>query len=125
MYVDKETNFWDSGLFARGQVNRNNGQKVFDWDKAAQIIKEKDIQDAEAGLAEDWTHTNYTIIEGGKPTERDPYSCGAYLSSTWATPILMVGDEPIECYVMESQTEWDHNTHWPESALKILETNDQ
>ena len=38
----------------RGMMNRGNEMKVFDWDKAAQLIKEHNPKEAIAGLSEDW-----------------------------------------------------------------------
>lgn len=99
-----------------GEANRHKTQKVFDWDKAARLIKENNATDARAGLSEDWYWTAGTILENGEP-DMDSYT---YLASTWATPELEIDDEFYECYVMADQTDWDSETKWPESALKIL-----
>jgi hypothetical protein len=90
--------------------------KVFDWDKAATLIKEKDAKFASAGLSGDWEYTGGLILEDGSPNF-DDYT---FLASTWATPELVIDGEFIDCYVMESQTEWDSGTKWPQSALDIL-----
>lgn len=103
--------------FALGQANRDKEQKVFDWDKAAQIIRDSGAQEAYAGLAQDWEWTGGQILEGGLPY-RDGYT---FLASTWATPELEIDGERVDCYKMESETPgWDSDTKWPESALKIL-----
>ena len=102
--------------YARGLASRGNEQKVFDWDKAAKIIKEREPDYAGAGLAGDWEYTGGTIYEEEKPVF-DSYT---YLASTWATPELEVDGEIMDCYIMESETEWDSGTTWPETALEIL-----
>ena len=100
-----------------GELFRDNEPKVFDWDKAARIIKERGAKDASAGLFEDWEWTGGTILEDGKPV----YEEYMYLASTWATPTLMIDGESFQCFVMKHETDWDAKTRWPESALKILE----
>ena len=116
-----------SERYARNEVLQKEAKakgqpsKVFDWNKAAQIIKERNPEKALAGLAEDWFWTGGTIWENGHfSTEWKPY-----LKSYWATPVIVleIGDarEEIECWIPETETEWDEHTHWPESARKILE----
>ncbi len=106
--------------FALGEANRGNPVRVFDWDKAAKIIKERNPDYASAGLSEDWAWTGGVIYENGKPYKND-YT---YLSSTWATPVLNIhtedGIEEIECWVWENETKWNAETKWPKSALDIL-----
>lgn len=102
--------------FAMAEANRGNEKMVFDWDKAARIIRDKQPKTAYAGLRDDWEYTGGCIYKDGLPV------CEyAYLSSTWAVPELVIdGDGPIECYVMEHETKWDYDTKWPKSALDIL-----
>ena len=104
--------------FAMGEASRGRELMVFDWDKAAQIIRERKPQYAAAGLRGDWEYTGGTIYSNGKPV-MDDYT---YLASTWAVPELSVDGDCIECYRMESDTPgWDSHTKWPASALEILE----
>lgn len=103
--------------FARGSANRDKELMVFDWDRAAEIIKERQPKYASAGLAGDWEWTGGTIFEDGREII-DNY---AYLASTWATPELNIDGEIYDCYKMQSEVpEWNSSTKWPESALKIL-----
>jgi len=101
---------------------RKNGSpsKVFDWDKAARIIKERNPQRAAAGLREDWFWTGGTIWRDGKICTDEP----PYLMSFWATPIIILecedGEEEIECWMRADESAWDEDTNWPESAKKIL-----
>ena len=103
--------------FVMGELNRNKEMMVFDWDKAARLIKNSGAIEASAGLRDDWEYTGGIIFEDGKPTDKH-YT---FLASTWAVPELQIGDEIYECYKMESEVpEWDSETKWPESALNIL-----
>lgn len=106
--------------FAMGQLSRGKEQKVFDWDKASRIIKERQPEEATAGLEEDMEWTAGTIWENGKPV----YDSYTYLASTWATPVLVINGEIIPCYVRASKTTYDSGTKWPKSARDIIEGKD-
>ncbi len=113
--------FFSFELFARGQANRGKEMKVFDWEKAAKLIKERQPDDAYAGLSEDWEYTRAAIWENNQVTDDQGTF---YFASTWATPILVLHNEDIECWRMESEVpEWNARTWWPESALKIINNN--
>lgn len=107
--------------FAMGEANRGKSLKVFDWNKAALLIKERGITEASAGLAGDWEWTGGEILVDGKPTT-DSYT---YLASTWATPKLRTPDEDIDCFIMEEDVPeaWGDrfsDIKWPKSAIEIL-----
>ena len=101
-------------ILARVQAARGNPKKVFDWKKAAEIIKENNIQNAFAGLDEDWSATSGAILSKGKPFKGD-----CYLRSLWATPVLIADGGHYECWV-ENHPEWDADTIWPDEALQII-----
>ena len=101
--------------FALGRANRGLPCMVFDWVKAARLIKKIKPTIASAGLRSDWEYTGGTIWKDGKPTYE--YT---YLASAWATPEIKVDGKIFECYVMESETDWNEETRWPPEALKIL-----
>lgn len=109
--------------FAMGEANRGKELMVFDWDKAAKLIKERNAQSASAGLQSDWEWTGGCILDEGKPVpEEDTY---VYLASTWATPEIEIEGKVYDCFIMESKVpkEWGDNyakIYWPKSALKIL-----
>lgn len=107
--------------FAMGAANRGKEMKVFDWDKAARLIIEHKANVAAAGLSGDWECTGGAIYKNGKPDKKSH----TFLASTWATPEIEIGGEFFDCYVMESKTEWDAYTKWPDSALSILSDNGQ
>jgi len=105
--------------FIRGQAARGQEHKVFDWDRAARLIRERGATNAAAGLNGDWEYTGGRILRDGKPISRD--DTYTYLSSNWATPELEIDGEVVECYRMQSEVpDWDSGTYWPESALAIL-----
>jgi len=99
--------------------------KVFDWDKAARIIKERGLTEASAGLYGDYHNTEGQILADGKPY----YDDYTYLASVWAVPMLLIYNydsddqsylEEIPCYLSSENTDWDANTKWPQSAIDIL-----
>ena len=109
-----------------GIANHNRPiKKVFDWDKAARLIKQHQPRFASAGLSEDWSCTGGTIYADGRvigidEKDNDDFATYTYLSSTWATPTLRMDGVEYQCYVMENNTEWEYDTKWPQSALDIL-----
>jgi len=91
---------------------------VFDWDKAARLIKETKPDYVEAGLSGDWTYTGGCIYQDGKP-DMDSYT---YLASMWATPQIDLDGVRQDCFIeLGSGPDWDSDTKWPESALAILD----
>ena len=107
-------------VFANGIATRNQESKVFDWQKAANLIKEALKANpklyVEAGLEEDWSCTADVIMQNGEVVHGMPY-----LASTWATPIVVIGEVEHECYKMAHEVpDWNYDTVWPEVALDIL-----
>ncbi len=108
--------------FAMGEANRGKPQRVFDWVKAAELIRERRPAAAEAGLEGDWEYTGGVIYRGGAPVH-DEYT---YLASTWATPQLMLlgcesgGDDTVDCWRWRDETDWHSGTKWPAEALAVL-----
>ncbi len=115
--------------FAEGflgtRSNNNNPFKVFDWDRAAKIIKEKyelhsDLV-AEAGLQGDWDYTGGVIFEKGKPVDYN-YT---YLKSNWAIPTLILSwdgkeQEELECFTYVNESRFDSGSTWDTTSLDIL-----
>lgn len=107
--------------YAMGQANKGRDHMVFDWDKAAQLLRERNAIHASAGLSGDLEYTCGEILSDGKP-DLDGYT---YLSSNWATPVLVIDGEETDCYRMASEVpDWDSSTKWPPSALAILASLD-
>lgn len=102
---------------AMGELHKNDPTMVFDWDKAARILAERNPDEAFAGLQDDYEYTAGVIWRKGKPV-MDDYT---YLASTWAHPMLIIGDEEIECWRYKSEVpEWNSETKWPKSAIDIV-----
>lgn len=111
----------------KGMAQQNTGgSKVFDWDKCAEILKEKKATENKstvyAGLAEDWSWTADTIMSEGVPLGDDDIF--AYLASSWATPILDIDGEEIECWTyLDENTRFRADSTWDEKSLEILNNN--
>ena len=106
--------------FAMAEASRDKERMVFDWDKAARLIKERKPEKAYAGLRGDWEYTGGMIYEDGKPV-KDDY---AFLASTWAVPELDMDGDVVECYRLQHEVpKWGSNTMWPKRALDILSGN--
>lgn len=101
---------------ARGTASQNNPSKVFDWDKAAHLIRENQPKEAGAGLSGDWEYTGGTIYRDGQIVT-DDYT---FLVSTWATPELEMDGDKVDCWKWMSDSGWNAQTKWPESARAIL-----
>lgn len=102
-----------------GQAHRGRPPMVFDWDKAAELIRRSGAKSARAGLRGDWEWTGGHILKDGSPVPKE--ETYTYLASTWAVPEIEVDGEIHECYRMQEDSPgWDEKTYWPESALLIL-----
>lgn len=102
--------------FARNQAAQGQPMRAFDWNKAAAILKERNPQEAVAGLSSDMECTGGVIWRDGKPVT-DKYT---YLASRWAVPVLEIDGQEIECWVYMDGSGFGCDTKWPASALAIL-----
>lgn len=106
------------GMMVGYGKNAPDGRKVFDWNKAVALILEHNIQNASAGLAEDWDCTCGEILID-KERNKSGY---AYLASDWATPVLVDDDsgKVYGCFIHDTPEEnpngWASGTRWPEDA---------
>jgi len=115
-----------NAFFSEGEPRR-----VFDWDRAAELIRDRKPDYVEAGLAGDWEYTGGCIYSDGKADT----TSDCYLASTWAIPMIDLDGNRQDCFVMEDEAHqrWadeciDENgdvrlsqIRWPQSALKILQ----
>lgn len=110
---------WDEEDWADMYRSPDGEIKVFDWVKAARLIKERNPERVEAGLYEYWTLSG-SIYDHGK-VQNGGFACFA---SNWATPVsdFCNDDEDfIECWKYQHEVpDWNENTIWPEEALAIL-----
>ena len=106
-------------------VAQSTGQpyKVFDWDKAVDLLIEHKAQTAVAGLQSDLEWTAGTIFKDGKPLlEPGDLDGTTYLASNWAIPILVIDGREYDCYMESRQLQelgkmWTADTYWPEESL--------
>jgi hypothetical protein len=108
-----------ASAFMMGRASSGKERKVFDWAKAARMIRDANATEASAGLQGDWEFTGGQIFRDGKPLPAsDTY---VYLASTWATPEIEIDNVFTDCYRLQSETPgWDAATYWPEEALAVL-----
>lgn len=108
--------------FNRAEAARRSGKttrNVFDWHKAARLIRDRKPTEAGAGLRDDWEYTGGSIYRDGKPIGRD--ETYVYLASIWATPEIDLDGIREDCLLVVGEDhEWNSGTYWPESALAIL-----
>lgn len=104
--------------FEKSRAAAGKPHMVFDWDKAARIIAERQPGVARAGLRGDWEYTGGDIYRHGSPVPKN--ETYTFLSSNWAVPELDIDGEIIECFAMESDTEWGSDTYWPGTAVRII-----
>lgn len=117
-----ELTFLD-GFIARQPYSE--GDRVFDWDKAAEIINKAYSEHpdliAEAGLQGDWNFTGGCIFENGQPV-KDSYT---YLESSWATPTIILSWEgrdqiELECWELADGSRFNSGSKWDKKSLGIL-----
>lgn len=90
--------------------------KYMDWDKVQKIVDEHPDSVIYAGLMEDWNNTSGLIFARGQYYSGYVYGC-----SVWATPIVDVDGEEIECWTHE-KTEWGHGKPtWWGNGQKLLD----
>ena len=110
--------------FFKGEASRGNSMMVFDWHKAARIIKENKPCQAAAGLQSDWEWTGGPIFDSGEIVPKD--DTYTYLESTWAIPELEIDGVIQDCYIMSDDSPgWNAGTYWPDSARAILNNTDE
>ena len=96
--------------------------KMFDWDKAVDIINDENISNAAIGLAEDWFHTGAKILEDNKPIQKEDMRVFAF--SDWATPCLYDygSDIAYECWKERDDSDFQTLIHdvWTEDLIRRL-----
>ena len=89
------TNFMAGSLWPEYIATKPIGkEKYMDWNRVKEIVNEHPSSVIYAGLREDWNHTSGLIFAKGEYYNGYVYGC-----STWATPIVDVDGEEIECWV--------------------------
>lgn len=82
---------------------RGNG-KMLDFDKALELIKKHRFNETYIGLAEDWLYTSGKVEADGRVTYDWEHEGPVCLASRWATPVVVIGEEVIECWKEDDGT---------------------
>lgn len=94
--MKENTDFW-APLLGIDIATKPRGQmKYLDWDRVWMYIKQYPHSTISVGLCEDWNNTGGCIWADG-----DFESEYVYDHSTWATPIIDIDGEEIECWTYE------------------------
>lgn len=104
-YTDFLTGFFGMETVATKPVN--NKMKYMDWSKVLDIVKSHPGSVIYAGLREDWNNTSGLIYARGKYYDGYVYGC-----SMWATPIVDVDGEEIECWTEIETVECSSKPDW-------------
>lgn len=89
--------------------------KYMDWKKVQQIVDENPDAVIYAGLQEDWGYTSGLIYAKGKYYDGYVHGC-----SIWATPIVDVDGEEIECWTLKETEEGSDKPKWWGNGQKLL-----
>lgn len=81
--------------------------KYMDWKKVQQIVNDHPDSVIYAGLMEDWDNTSGLIYARG-----EYYNGYVYGASVWATPIVDIDGEEIECWTYEKTKEGSSIPSW-------------
>lgn len=99
------TNFAAGFLGPEAIATKSIGSmKYMDWEKVKEIVKLNPNSVIYAGLMEDWNNTSGLIYAKGKYYDGYVYGC-----SRWATPIVDVDGEEIECYTLVKKEDFTSN----------------
>lgn len=106
-------------IFVNGFRHEKNERRVFDWNKAARVLRDRDETTCKACIIEDYNETVGFILVDGRPAIDHPLP---YLSSCWGTPCLVFENgDSMPCWIPQSESpDWTGYTYWPESARNIL-----
>lgn len=111
------TNFADGFMGMEAVATKPiGGMKYMDWQKVQKVVDEHPNSVIHAGLMEDWNNTSGLIFAKGKYYDGYVYGC-----SRWATPIVDVDGEEIECWTHEETVEGSHKPAWWGKGQKLLD----
>ncbi len=121
--VNIESNYSFIEGFLIGDLHRNKELKVFDWDKFTEyLLTQDEFPDSiKIGLNGDFDFTSTQAISNKKINEIP--SVQMWLSSTHCIPCFAINDNICyECWIVESETDYNMGTFWPEHCIvKLVE----
>lgn len=115
-YTDFATGFLGAGAVATKPIGKT---KYMDWKKVQQIVDENPNSVIYAGLQEDWNNTSGLVFARG-----EYYDGYVYGASSWATPIVDVDGEEIECWTYEKTKEGSDRPLWWGNGSKLKDEFD-
>lgn len=115
-YIDFAAGFLGPEVVATKPIGK---MKYMDWIKVQKIVDDHPDSVVYAGLMEDWNNTSGLIFAKGK--YYDGYVYGA---SVWATPIVDVDGEEIECWTYDVTGEGHGKPTWWGNGHELLDAFD-
>lgn len=113
-YTDFALGFLGASAVATKPIGN---KKFMDWQKVKQIVADHPDSTIYAGLQEDWGNTSGLIYKNGKY-----YDGGSFFGcSIWATPILDVDGEEIECWTEKETEERSSMPEWWGEGQPLLD----
>lgn len=110
------TNFTDGFFGAEIIATKPIGRlKYMDWQKVQELVNKHPNSVIYAGLMGDWNNTSGLIFARGK--YYDGYVFGY---SKWATPIVDIDGEEIECWTYEQTEEGYRKPSWWGNGQELL-----
>ena len=111
-YTDFAMGFMGPGAIA---IKPIGDMKYMDWDKVQKLVDKHPNSVIYAGLLEDWGHTSGLIFANGE------YYNGRYIydRSIWATPIVDIDGEEIECWTYNESKEATGIPEWWGNGTKL------
>ena len=111
-YTDFAMGFMGPGAIATKPIG---DMKYMDWDKVQKLVDKHPNSVIYAGLLEDWGNTSGLIFANGE------YYNGRYVydRSVWATPIVDIDGEEIECWTYNKSKESTGTPGWWGNGTKL------
>ena len=111
-YTDFAMGFMGPGAIATKPIG---DMKYMDWDKVQKLVDKHPNSVIYAGLLEDWGNTSGLIFANGE------YYNGRYIydRSVWATPIVDIDGEEIECWTYNESREATGTPGWWGNGTKL------
>ena len=111
-YTDFAMGFMGPGAIATKPIG---DMKYMDWDKVQKLVDKHPNSVIYAGLLEDWGNTSGLIFANGE------YYNGRYIydRSVWATPIVDIDGEEIECWTYNESKEATSTPGWWGNGTKL------
>lgn len=116
-YTDFMSGFLGMNAVATKPIN--DKAKYMDWNKVQEIVNNHPNSVIYAGLMEDWNNTSGLIYAKGKY-----YKGYVYVQSMWATPIVDVDGEEIECWTEIETKEGCNLPTWWGNGQKLYNPYD-